>query len=535
MKGGKLLKRNIIIAVGIMALLTACNTNDTNSSSSPDTSSNSITSTDTSSPEVTTAKASETQAVTSAVPETFTVTAPGAGFTFEDAAEPQYSNVSVHDPSIIKTNGTYYVYGSHMASAKTDNFLQWTQISTSAQKGNKLIPDPAAEMAEAFEWAQTKTFWAGDVQEMPNGKYYMYYCNCEGSKPLGCIGLAIADNPEGPFTDSGIFLKSGMAGISPSGTNYNATIHPNAVDPHSFFDNDGQFWMVYGSYSGGIYILKMDPETGLPTDGQGYGKKLLGANHSRIEGPYILYSPETEYYYLFLSFGGLDSTGGYNMRVCRSKNPDGPYEDALGHDMINCHGANGTFFDDKAVEPYGVKIMGNYQFKHEDGESGRTTAYKSPGHNSAYYDEQTGKYYLIFHTRFGSGEGHEVRVHEMFLNEDGWFTVAPIRYDAGEIRTFTAQQLSGSYKVINHEKDITDKVKVSQTVNFNNNGTISGPQTGTWTLGEDGKTAHITLDDILYKGVFLRQYDKDNSMWVMTFTALSEDGTALWGCGAALS
>ena len=48
-------------------------------------------------------------------------------------------------------------------------------------------------------------------------------------------------------------------------------------------------------------------------------------NHLRIEAPYILYSPETEYYYLFLSFGGLAADGGYNIRVCRSENPDGPY------------------------------------------------------------------------------------------------------------------------------------------------------------------------------------------------------------------
>ena len=52
--------------------------------------------------------------------------------------------------------------------------------------------------------------------------------------------------------------------------------------------------MVYGSYSGGIFILKMDKATGKPLPGQGYGKKLLGGNHSRIEGPYILYHPETQ-------------------------------------------------------------------------------------------------------------------------------------------------------------------------------------------------------------------------------------------------
>ena len=78
------------------------------------------------------------------------------------------------------------------------------------------------------------------------------------------------------------------------------------MDPCTFFDKEGRLGMVYGSYSGGIYILEMDTETGFPLPGQlnsGLGKKLLGGNHARIEGPYIMYSPDTDYYYLFLSFG----------------------------------------------------------------------------------------------------------------------------------------------------------------------------------------------------------------------------------------
>jgi arabinan endo-1,5-alpha-L-arabinosidase len=39
---------------------------------------------------------------------------------------------------------------------------------------------------------------------------------------------------------------------------------PNVVDPNTFFDKDGKLWMIYGSYSGGIFILEMDATTGLP-------------------------------------------------------------------------------------------------------------------------------------------------------------------------------------------------------------------------------------------------------------------------------
>ena len=82
-------------------------------------------------------------------------------------------------------------------------------------------------------------------------------------------------------------------------TNYDAQVHPNVVDPNTFFDQAGKLWMIYGSYSGGIFILAMDETTGLPEPGQGYGKHLSGGNHARIEGAYVMYNPQTGFYYLF--------------------------------------------------------------------------------------------------------------------------------------------------------------------------------------------------------------------------------------------
>ena len=103
-----------------------------------------------------------------------------------------------------------------------------------------------------------------------------------------------------------------------------------------FYDKRGKLWMTYGSYSGGIFILRMDETTGKPMPGQGYGKHLAGGDHAPIEGSYILYSPETRYYYLFVSFGGFAATDGYNIRIARSRNPDGPYLDAEGHGSGRC-------------------------------------------------------------------------------------------------------------------------------------------------------------------------------------------------------
>jgi len=39
------------------------------------------------------------------------------------------NRVSVHDPSIVKDNGKYYVFGSHIATAKSSDLINWTLMS----------------------------------------------------------------------------------------------------------------------------------------------------------------------------------------------------------------------------------------------------------------------------------------------------------------------------------------------------------------------------------------------------------------------
>jgi arabinan endo-1,5-alpha-L-arabinosidase len=447
-----------------------------------------------------------------------------------DAAPPVFKNASVHDPSIIMADHKYYVFGSHLASAKSNDLMSWSQLSSGVVDGNVLIPNVKEELQEALKWAQTDTLWAPDVIQLADGKYYMYYNACKGDSPLSALGIAVADHIEGPYKNKGLILKSGMAGKGDDGEIYDATQKPNVVDPDVFFDKEGKLWMVYGSYSGGIFIMELDANTGFPLPDQGYGKKLLGANHARIEAPYMLYSPETDYYYLFLSYGGLAADGGYNIRVARSKAPDGPFEDSQAQDMINAQGSPTVLFDDPAYAPYGVKLMGNFEFLNTDEElpvSGE--GYVSPGHNSAFYDEENGKYYLIFHTRFPNrGEKHEVRVHQMFMNSEGWPVVAPHRYGGETIDKYTKEQISGEYKYVNHNKEITADIVQSEWIELTKSGKIKGAVKGKWKLIDD-HTAELTIGGSTFKGVFLKEWNEATVSNVMTFTAVSEDGISIWG------
>ena len=449
-----------------------------------------------------------------------------------------FVNATVHDPSIIKVGTEYYVFGSHLAAAKTTDLMNWTLVAEGVNNANPLFTNVLTALQQTFAWSQVNDLWAPDVVKLADNKFYFYYDSCRGDSPLSALGVAVADSINRPYANKQQFLRSGMTGMSDDGiTNYDARVHPNVVDPHTFFDATGNLWMVYGSYSGGIFILAMDETTGLPEGGQGYGKHLTGGNHARIEGAYVLHNAQTGFYYLFTSFGGLSAgtDGGYNIRVARSQAPDGPYFDAAGTDMATVRGNPAVPFDDTRIAPYGQKLMGNHQFALATGESGTALGYVSPGHNSAYYDAGLGKYFLIFHTRFPSrGEQHEIRVHELLFNSQGWPVVAPFRFaplsssPTAVVAEVTNADVPGAYKLVDHGKDISTAIKASQAIRLNADGTVSGAVTGTW-LHRGANLVDVTTSGTLFNGVLSRQWNTNANRFVVTFSAQSVAGVSLWG------
>ncbi|MMZ67074.1 Extracellular endo-alpha-(1-_5)-L-arabinanase 2 precursor [compost metagenome] len=87
---------------------------------------------------------------------------------------------------------------------------------------------------------------------------------------------------------------------------------------------------------------------------------------------------------------------------------------------------------------------------------------------------------------------------------------------------------------MNHGKDISTTIKKSSLINFNDNGTISGSVSGTWRLKEKHRI-ELVINGVDYHGVFVRQWDEGTKTNVMTFTALSNEGEAVWGSHTASS
>ena len=119
----------------------------------------------------------------------------------------------------------------------------------------------------------------------------------------------------------------------------------------------------------------------------------------------------------------------------------------------------------------------------------------------------------------------------MFFNSEGWPVIAPYRYIGETIENYQDDIIYGSYKMINHGRDISPEMKLSEIINLEKNGKISGAVNGTWErTGKNGII--LTIDNKKYDGILLKQWDEDGKKEVMTFSAVcSENGTAIWGSG----
>lgn len=503
----------------------------------------------------------------------------------EDAA-PVYENVSVHDPSIVRDGDTYYVFGSHIEAAKSTDLMSWSTFANGyTTPGNVIYGDLSDNLATSFKWAGEDdsdsaggfAVWAPDVfwnadyvnEDGSKGAYMIYYCT-SSTYIRSAIGYAVSQNIEGPYQYVDTILYSGFtegeaydtdSAINKKWTNTNipqliedgqlsgesdnwfnsdgsyANItYPNAIDPMIAHDENGKLWMTYGSWSGGIFLLEIDPATGkaiypgedaVTTDGRlvdrYFGTKIAGGYYQSGEGPYLVYNEDTDYYYLFVTYGWLGADGGYNMRTFRSKNPDGPFVDAAGESAVLPGEVDNT--------AYGNKVMGNFLFTREVGEPGEGIGYGyvSPGHNSFYADPDTGQMFLVFHSRFPQqGESHEVRVHQMFMNKDGWPVAAPFRYSGETLEKVKRDDLIGEYKFIDHGKGTTADIVESTYISLDKNNKISGDEEGSWkTTGQN--EAELKIGGTTYKGVFVKGWDPTAEQYVMTFTAMSEEGVTIWG------
>lgn len=464
--------------------------------------------------------------------------------------------VTCHDPSIFRDlDGTYYIVGSFLCGASSLNLTDWTSMDSVIQ-GN-FTEDVKAQIREwnlddrADGW--NGYLWAPDIIYNTAMNKYCMYLSANGDDWKSNIVLLTADAFEGPYDYAGTIVYGGFNAedyaltdaplvtgedeiperyVTNGVDNHKwGDMYPNCIDPCVFYDDDGNLWMSYGSWSGGIFMLALDEETGLRDYSVSYetdihsdayfGKKIAGGMYVSGEASYI--EKIGDYYYLFISYGGLEAARGYNVRVYRSETPDGGYVDALGND---------PYFDTYAMNfnmSRGVRLFGGYKWRNFI--SGQV----AQGHNSAFVDED-GRAYMVFHTRTSNGtEGHYVKVHQLFVNKEGWLVAAPYQTVGESLpqNGLSVSQVAGDYEMIIHELDIdyeSLETKKPQFITLTEDGKISGDYTGTWALEPGTPYIILNFDGVTYSGVSLEMAVENTNIETVVFTAMGiENQVTIWG------
>lgn len=236
----------------------------------------------------------------------------------EDVPEGMYQNPVFEpvfaDPSIVKgDDGYFYAY------ATEDDWGDGAGLKVAPIIRSKNLVD-WEYIGKAFEtkpnW-KDGWVWAPDVQKF-NGKYYMYYTKSTWGDQNPGIGVAVADDPAGPFEDHGKLTDTAEMGVY-------------AIDPMLYVE-DGTPYLFFGGITSGTFAVELAPD-GLSVVGERID--VAGPNY---EAPYVI--KRDDYYYLFGSNGSCcaGKNSSYNVGVGRSESLFGPYVNKNGDDMKHHRG-----------------------------------------------------------------------------------------------------------------------------------------------------------------------------------------------------
>ncbi|MBM7603839.1 arabinan endo-1,5-alpha-L-arabinosidase [Metabacillus crassostreae] len=426
-------------------------------------------------------------------------------------SDSEWTTNNTHDAEIIKVDDWYYTFSTDYMVAGTPS--PGIQIRKSKDMVNWSFVGRVFNSVsmEAAEWTKGgNTFWAPDVIEM-DGTFYLYYSVSSFGTRNSYIGLATSDSIEGPWEDQGAVVKTQVGD--------NKTV--NAIDPGIIMDQKGTPWMTYGSYFGGIFIVELDRNTGKLKTPEEEGTLIAQRknNDYEIEGPAIMYNPDTEMYYLTLSYGFLEDS--YNVRVARSANIEGPYLDYNDKNMIDL--TEGSF-------DTGTKIVGAYAFNND-------TGWLGTGHNGLIQDGD--KYYITHNARAGEDlYWSHLHVREIIWTEDGWPVVSPERYAGNPEKSteeVTDKNIIGEWEYLTLSR-IDDAMATSTNLTLFENGKINEKDGKDYWERSSSNTIKLYWHDNEAPDNYwvdtvtvLPQWDWENWKPTLVFTGLNEEGTAVWG------
>ncbi len=225
------------------------------------------------------------------------------------------------DPFVLRVGGAYFAYGTDPEDdgpgafevLRSVDLVQWSSLGYALPR---VSHDGGRE------------YWAPEVLAV-GGRFYLYYSS--GIEDRGHrIHVAVADRPQGPFSDAGVVLTP---------------LERFAIDPHPFRDGDGTTYLYYardlleGERVGtSIAVDRMlDPLTlaGEPrpavspsADWQLFrrGREMYGGRYDwyTLEGPTVRF--RLGRYWLLYS-GGAWTEASYGVSYAVADGPLGPFHE----------------------------------------------------------------------------------------------------------------------------------------------------------------------------------------------------------------
>lgn len=444
----------------------------------------------------------------------------------------QWGTYNVHDPSCLLIGDTYYMYSTDAiykedsTSIKNDSLpFGYIQVRKSKDLVNweftgwafdEIPTEAKAWVLEQSGGVGASNVWAPYICEY-NGKYRLYYSVSAFAKQTSYIGLAESDSPEGPWELKGCVVKTKTGDAM------------NAIDPSIVSNPDnGEQWMHYGSYFGGLHCVQLNPETGLTmTEGdQGHlTARRFDGRKNNIEAPEIIYNPVLKQYFLFVSYDPLMTT--YNVRVGRSDKPEGPFYDFFGKDMREEE-------DNYPILTY------PYQFKNHTGWAGTA--------HCCVFTDKDGKFFMAHQARLRP-ENHmmDLHVRDMYWTTEGWPTVSPERYAATPQQKITENDLIGSWELIEIEGEApsrgleagqvlwgenklkADEENKSIIFSINKDYYLSGDIDGKCIFDDKDILEINTSDSTSYRVHLFMGQDWENQTQTILFSGLDAKGHSIWG------
>ncbi|WP_207433101.1 arabinan endo-1,5-alpha-L-arabinosidase [Sabulibacter ruber] len=427
----------------------------------------------------------------------------------------QWGPYNLHDPSIVKHGEWFYAYSTDVAYGsaprvgimvrRSKDLVDWQYVGWAVNA----LPALGVQHITSNGATPVQGLWAPFIMKVGN-EFRLYYSLAATEGRVSAIGLLTSSSPEGPWTEKGLVVTSVNEG---PGT--------NAIDPSVVVTPGGQHWMVYGSSWDGLFELQLNPATGLPLASGDKGVRIARRGRTgnmpngNLEGPEIIYNPQTNMYYLFVAYDWLSTK--YNVRVFRSTSPNGPFLDWNGVNVDN-------------LEDNGPMILSPYKFMNHGG-------WQGVSHPAVFQDN--GQYYMAHQGRPGVNPGFMVmHVRKIIWTPEGWPMVSPERYANVEQTPVTTAELAGEYEQIVLTQTVVPGYANEQTdPNFSTafnttlaaNGTINNDPNNTWVYNAPWLELRWGGGAFIDKLHVSRERDWENKKAsTIVMTGLNGGGLAIW-------